>query len=135
MVIIRGRYSFCLLSYQVEELRNQNYVGRLTFAESFLKGNFSGSKVTNGLVSCSYSSGSITTLKNFMKEISIIGNKCLIVEDIDLFADNTQEKGRTSRVKENAITLIEIAANVVFIKSDSNTYIQKVTKLSPIEWL
>lgn len=70
-----------------------------------------------------------------MKEISIIGNKCLIVEDIDLFADNTQEKGRTSRVKENAITLIEIAANVVFIKSDSNTYIQKVTKLSPIEWL
>ena len=70
-----------------------------------------------------------------MKEISIIGNKCLIVEDIDLSTDNTQEKGRTSRVKENAITPIEIATNVVFIKSDSNTYIQKVTKLSPIEWL
>lgn len=128
-------YSFCLLSNQVEGLTNQNYVGRLIFAESFLKGNFSGSKTAHGLDSCSYSSGSITTLKNFMKEISIIGNKCLIVEDIDLFVDNTQEKGRTSRVKENAITPIEIATNVVFIKSDSNTYIQKVTKLSPIEWL
>lgn len=124
-----------MLSYQVEGLRNQNYVGRLTFAESFLKGNFSGSKVTHGLVSCSYSSGSITTLKNFMKEISIIRNKCLIAEDIDVFADNTQEKKRTSRVKENAITPIEIATNVVFIKSDSNPYIQKVTKLSPVERL
>lgn len=70
-----------------------------------------------------------------MKEISIIRNKCLIAEDIDVFADNTQEKKRTSRVKENAITPIEIATNVVFIKSDSNPYIQKVTKLSPVERL
>ena len=50
-------------------------------------------------------------------------------------ADNTQKKGRTARVNGNAITPAGIAINVVFIKSNSNTYIQGETKLSPSEWL
>ena len=83
----RKIYSFCLLLKQVERLRKQNYVGHLAFAQSLVKWNFSGSKATYGLDSCSYSSGSITTLKNFMKEISINENKCVIAKDIDVFVD------------------------------------------------
>ena len=109
----RKLYSLCLLVEHIEGLRNQNYVCPFAFAQSLVKWNFSASKVSHSLDSCSYSSGSITTLKTFFKEISALPNTCNMIDDIEVFADNTQKKGRTSRVKENATTPIAIATNVI----------------------
>ena len=86
---------------QVEELRNQNHVGYLAFAQSLVKWNFSGWKAARGLNSCSNSSGIITDLNNCLKKISINENKCVIAKDIDVFTDNTQKKDNCERVCNN----------------------------------
>ena len=62
-------------------------------------------------------------MKNFFKKKGAGPNFCDMAEDIEIFADNTQWKGRTSRVKEDATTLIGIATNVVIIQFNFKSFI------------
>lgn len=68
-------------------------------------------------------------MKNLFKEVSNFSD---FAENIEIFADNTQRKKRTSRVKEDAITPIGIGTNVVIIPSYFKSFIEKSIKLSPI---
>ena len=55
-------------------------------------------------------SGSITTLRTWMKESA--KNPKVIDDsgDVDVFVDNTQRKDKTSRAKEDGTTLLEKSA-------------------------
>ena len=131
----RKSYSMCMLIENIEGIRNSKYVGPFSFAEGLVKWSFSGSKASHALDSCSKACGSVQTLKNFFKEKGTVPNVCNIKEDIEIFADNTQRKGRTSRVKEDAITPIGIATNVVIVECNFKTFIQQDIELSPEKWL
>ena len=54
--------------------------------------------------------------------------------DVDVFADNTQRKGKTNRVKENGITPLGIATNVVSIQSNPLSSIQYIENFPPVNW-
>ena len=54
--------------------------------------------------------GSITTLRTWMKESAKNPNVIYGSGDVDVFADNTQRKDKTSRVKEDGTTLLEKSA-------------------------
>ena len=51
-------------------------------------------------------SGSITTLRTWMKESAKNPNVIDDSGDVDVFVDNTQRKDKTSRVKEDGTTPI-----------------------------
>ena len=55
-------------------------------------------------------SGSITTLRTWMKESAKNPNVIDDSGDVDVFVDNTQRKDKTSRVKEDETTLLEKSA-------------------------
>ena len=55
-------------------------------------------------------SGSITTLRTWMKESAKNPNDIDDRGDVDVFVDNTQRKDKTSRVKEDGTTLLEKSA-------------------------
>ena len=55
-------------------------------------------------------SGSITTLRTWMKESAKNPNVIDDSGDVDVFVDNTQRKDKTSRVKEDGTTLLEKSA-------------------------
>ena len=54
--------------------------------------------------------------------------------DVEAFADNTQHKGKTIRVRESGTNPIGIAANVVFIQANPDGILQLREDLSPEEW-
>ena len=95
---------------------------------------FHGSKSSHALDGCSYPSGSVTTLQKFLRSSSQDENKCFESGDIEVWADNTQRKGKTSRVREDGTTGISIATNVVFIHPNPVSHIQKIHELSPRHW-
>ena len=99
-----------------------------------LKWSFSGSKACHALDGTTTPCGSIAVLWQSMKEES--NDKHLIFQsgDADVFADNTQRKGRTNRVKENGITPLGIATNVVFIQSNTPSNIQYIESFLPANW-
>ena len=55
-------------------------------------------------------SGSITTLRTWMKESAKNPNVIDDSGDVDVFVDNTQRKDKTSRVKEDGTTLLDKSA-------------------------
>ena len=55
-------------------------------------------------------SGSITTLRTWMKESAKNPNVIDDSGDVDVFVDNTQRKDKTSRAKEDGTTLLEKSA-------------------------
>ena len=61
-------------------------------------------------------------------------NKCFESGNVEAWADNTQRKGKTSRVWEDGTTPISIASNVFFICCNPVTHIQKIYQLSPRHW-
>lgn len=128
-------YRMCIVIENIEGLRNSKYIGPFSFAEGLVKWNFSGSKAAHTLQSCAQACGSITTLRNFSKLKARSLNVCEWREDLEIFADNTQKKGRTAQIKENATTPIGIATNVVFIKSNFKSFYQMDETLSPDKWL
>ena len=85
---------------------------------------FSGSKAAHSLDGATSASGSITTLRTWLKDSAINPNTVYESGDVDVFADNTQRKGKTNRVKEDGVTPIGIATNVVFIQSNPPSNIQ-----------
>ena len=54
--------------------------------------------------------------------------------DVDIVADNTQKKGKTTRVKEDGATSLNVATNV-FLQSNPSTNYQSDFSLSPRHWL
>ena len=56
------------------------------------------------------------------------------VGNVEVWVDNTQRKGKTSRVWEDGTTPISIATNMIFIHPNPVTHIQKTYELSPRHW-
>ena len=48
-------------------------------------------------------------------------NECFPENDVDIFTGNTQKKGKTTRVKEDGTTPVNVATNVVFLQSNPPT--------------
>ena len=118
----RKSYSIFKVIEHLEGIRNAMYIGPFSFAEGLFKSNFSGPKASHSLDSCSRACGSVTSMKNFFKEKGAVPNSRDMAGDIEIFADNTKRKGRTSRVKEDATTPIGIAT-VAIIESNFKSFI------------
>ena len=103
------------------------------FSASLVKWALCGSKTAHSLDGCSYPSGCVTTLQKFLKSSAEQPNLCFNSDDVEVWADNTQRKGKTCRVKEDGPTPIEITTNVVFIQPSSSS-IQKIKELAPRFW-
>ena len=98
-----------------------------------MKWSFSGSKAAHAYGETA-SSGSITTMKNLLCQLATEPNVCFANGDADVFADNTQRTGKTSRVKENGAAPLSVATNVVFIQSNTPTEFQSISQLCPSIW-
>ena len=72
--------------------------------------------------------------QQWMKEESNDKNVIFQIGDIDVFADNTQRKVKTNRVKENGVRSSGITTNVVFIQSNPPSNIQYIESFSPVNW-
>ena len=108
------------------------YVHRSFFlCAGLVKWSFSGSKAAHALDGGTTSSGSITTMKNFICQLATEPYACFANGDVDVFADNTQRTGKTSRVKENGTATLSVATNVVFIQSNPPTEFQSISRLCP----
>ena len=125
----------CLAIEQLYVTRNRMFIGPLSFSQGLLKWAFCGSKAAYALDGSTTASGSISSLRNVLKASSHDPNTCFDVGDVEVFADNTQRKGKTSRVKEDGTTPLNIVTNVVFIQSNPYTSLQSNTELSPAKWL
>ena len=127
----RKEYSICLLIEQLYFTHNMKFIGPMSFSQGLVKWSFCGSKAVHALDGATTAYGSITTLRNVLKEASKHKNKCFGTGDVDVSADNTQRNGKTSRVKENGTTPLSVATNVVFIQSNPPTNLQERDDLSP----
>ena len=94
----------------------------------------SGSKAAYALDGGTTSSGSITTMKSLLCQLATEPSVCFANGDVDVFVDNTQRTGKTSRVKENGTALLSIATNLVFIQSNPPTEFQSISQLRPNIW-
>ena len=126
-------YALAVAVEQLYAARNLLFVGPVSFGSSVVKWTFSGSSTAHTIDSTASACGSVSTLKKFFAESASTPNLCPS-GDIHIFADNTQRKGRTSRVKEDGTTPIGIATNVVFINPNKGTRYQYEKHLSPSEW-
>ena len=52
-----------------------------------------------------------------------------------MFLPTTHKKGKTSSMKEDGTTPLNVATNVIFIQSNSATNYQSLSYLSPKNWL
>ena len=127
-------HALCLAVEQIYYTRNLTFIGPFSFNTSLVKWSFHGSKSSHALDGCSYPSGSVTTLQKFLRSSFQDENKCFESGDVEVWADNTQRKGKTSRVWEDGTTPISIATNVVFIRPNPVSHIQKIYELSPSHW-
>ena len=109
-------------------------LGPFLFSQGLFKWPFCGSKSVHTLPGALTASGSIAILQKFLNNSASETNKCFPTGDIEVFADNTQSKGETIRVRENATTPIGIATNVVFIQANRDSILQSREDLSPEEW-
>ena len=127
-------HTLCLAVEQIYYTRNLTFIGLFSFSTSLVKWLLHGSKSLHALDGCCYPSSSVTTLQKFLRSSSQDENKCFESGDVEVWADNTQRKGKTSRVREDGTRPISIAMNVVFIRSNLVTHIQKIYELSPRHW-
>ena len=73
-------------------------------------------------------------IKTFFKDKAVNKNVCNLVEDIEVFADNTQKKGGTAWIKEDSTASIGITTNVVILQFNYKSEIQQ-NDFSPDKWL
>ena len=71
-------------------MRNLRFVGPVSFSKGLLKWSFSGNKASHALDGTATACGSITVLRQWMKEESNHKNLTFQSGDADVFADNTQ---------------------------------------------
>ena len=131
----KKNFNLCFVIEQILSLRNLNYIGPYSFAQSVVTWSLTGSKTAHSLQGMTSSSGSITTLQNFLKCSSNETKNTCFLNDCDIFADNTQRKGKSTRITENGTTPLGIVTNVVFIESNFKTDIMKNPEHSPMKWL
>ena len=79
--------------------------------------------------------GSISILQNLLKCSSNETKNTCFPYDCDIFAGNTQHKGKTTRITENEAAPLGIVTNLVFTESNFKTNIMKNPELSPMKWL
>ena len=94
----------------------------------------SGSKAAYAVDGGTTSSGSITTMKSLLCQLATEPTVCFANGDVDVFVDNTQRTGKTSRVKENGTALLSFATTLVFIQSNPPTEFQLISQLRPSIW-
>ena len=63
----KKNYNLYLVIEQILSLRNMNYIGSYSFAQSVVTWSLTGSRTAHSLQGMTSSSGSITTLQNFLK--------------------------------------------------------------------
>ena len=90
-------HALCLAVQQIHYTRNPTFIGSFSFSTSLVKWLFHGSKLSHAFDGCSYPSGSVTTLQNFLQSSSQDENKCFESGDVEVWADNTERKGKTSQ--------------------------------------
>ena len=108
-------------------------LGPFSFIQGLVKWLFSGSKLVHTLDGASTASGSTAMLQNFLNNSASEPKKCFPTGNIEVFADNTQHKGKTICVKENG-TPIDIATNIVFIQANPDSILQLREHLFPEQW-
>ena len=107
----------------------------MKFSQGLVKWSLSGSKTAHAIDSSSSACGSITTLRTFLNEnAKDTMNECFPENDVDIVTDNTQKKVKTTRVKEDGATPLNVATNV-FLQSNPPTNYQSDFSLSPRHWL
>ena len=105
---------------QILATRNAKFIVPLSFSQGLVKWSLSGSKTAHTIDGVSSASGSITTLRGVLKDSADNNrNFCFSSGDVDVFADNTQKKGKTSCVKEDGTTPLNVATNVFFFSVKS----------------
>lgn len=77
--------------------------------------------------------GSITTMKNVLNASSESKNSCPN-NDEDCFFDNKQRVGKTTFVRAEAFAPVNVATNVVYIRSENPSNIQSNETLKPTFW-
>ena len=90
----------------IDSVANLNFTGPYSFSQGLVKWAFSGSKSAHSLDGTTSASGSVSTLYTWMKETAKNPNVIYDNRDVDVFADNTQCKSKTSKVKEDGTTPI-----------------------------
>ena len=100
----KKNYNLCLVIEQTLSLQNLNYIGSYSFAQSVVTWTLTGFKTSHSLQGMTSSSGSITILRHFLKCSSNETKKTCFPNDCDIFADNTQRKGKTTGITENGTT-------------------------------
>lgn len=131
---VKNITGLCFLLEQFYNLRNQNFIGPLSFCIGLIKWSLTGSKLSHNIDSVLSASGSITTMKNTLKDWSLTPNACFPENDIDIYFDNTQKVGKTRRVREGGSTPMDVATNVIFIQNEQPTHIQSRQDLKPSLW-
>ena len=108
----------------------------MRFSQGLVKWSCSGSKTAHAIDSPFSACGSITTLRTFLNEnAKDTINECFPENNVDIFTDNTQKKGKTTRVKDDGTAPVNVAANVVFLESNPPTNYQSDFSLSSRHWL
>ena len=130
----KKQYPLCLLFEQLYLVRNANFVGPCSFSQGLLKWTVHGSKIAHTLDGAVTAAGSIRTLKRRLEECGNDKNRCFDGGDVDVFADNVQRVGKTTRVREGGTTPVHVATNVVFIQSNPPTSYQENEELTPDKW-
>lgn len=123
----------CIGIEQLYKTRNKLFIGPFSFSNGIIKYSLTGSKTANTLDGASTASGSVTTIKQFLKSSASDPNTCFD-KDVDIFSDNTQRTGKTARVRENGTTPLGVATNVVFIQQTPPSDIQSRDDLKPGCW-
>ena len=133
----RRSNQLALIIEDIYATRNSKYVDPLRFSQGHVKWSLSGSKTADAIDKFSSACGSITTLQTFLNEnAKETINECFPENDVDiLFADNTQKKGKTTCIKEDGTTPLNVARNVVFLQLNPPTNYQSDFSLSPRHWL
>ena len=70
-----------------------------------------GSKTAHAIDGATTASGSVGTLRNRMRKLATEPNVCFESGDIDVFADNVQKIGKTTRVRgggQHPCTLLQM---------------------------
>ena len=127
-------YALCLLIEQLYVVRNSNFIGPFSFSQGLFKWTIHGSKISHALEGATTAAGSLRTLKGRLEYVSKTENKCFESGDVDIFADNVQRVGKTTRVREGGTTPVNVACNVVFIQSHPKTSFQDKEELKPSQW-
>ena len=112
-----------------------DYIGPYSFAQSVVTWTLIGSETAHSLQGMTSSSGSIKNPRNFLKCSSNETKNTCFPNDCDIFADNTQRKGKTIKITETGTTPLGIVTNVFFIESYFKTDIMKNPELIPMKWL